>query len=297
MTAGTAGDQSTGTALGPPTAGGHTPGRQVSAYFRLERWELPALDGDERPASMGGRAPVDDHQRGAGGGLRTGGLLTNLDSLGGFTSGLAALPRWIVTTSLLATVSELDHVGPLRMRADVLRCGRSSVVTGLDVIDEGAGGRHVAAATMTCAILDPGDREFAFERPFTQAMPPAISDPVRPEEFFCIEPGVGPVTRLRLEDRLRNPWGILHGGAVAMLADESACRAAVAHSPDSSGPAGVAAADTVLHYLRPARVGPVVARCRVLGVRAGRTNVRVSIHDAGSDDRLLALASVTVLAV
>jgi len=271
--------------------------RHVSDYFRLERWELPSDGGDDRPASLGGRAPIDGHQRGPGGGLRTGGLLTNLDSLGGFASGLAALPRWIVTTSLLATVSELDHVGPLRFRADVLRLGRSSVVTALDVVDEGADDRHVAAATMTCAILDPGAMVLDFERPFSLAMPPPQPDPSPPEEFFCIEPGEGPVTRLLLEDRLRNPWGILHGGAVAMLADEAACRAAVAHSPAALGPNGVAAADAVLHYLRPVKVGPVEARCRVLGTRAGRTTVRIEIHDVGSDDRTVTLGSVTVLAV
>ena len=82
--------------------------RHVGDYFRLERRELPS--GGEQPSAVLGRAPVDDHARGPGGGLRTGGLLTNLDTLGGFTSGLAVLPQWIVTTSLLATVSELRHV-------------------------------------------------------------------------------------------------------------------------------------------------------------------------------------------
>jgi len=267
--------------------------RHVSDYFRLERWELPATTGDDGPASMAGRAPVDDHQRGPGGGLRTGGLLTSLDSLGGFTSGLAVLPRWIVTTSLLATVSELAHVGPLRLRADVLRRGRNSVVCALGVVDEGADDRHVAAATLTCAVLDPDAMTLEFERPFALPMPPPQADPVRPEAFFCIEPGHGPVTRLRLEDQLRNPWGILHGGAVAMLADEAACRATVAAVPAATG--AVAATDVVLHYLRPVKVGPAEARCTVLGTRDGRTTVRVAIHDVGADDRLVTLGSVTVL--
>lgn len=275
----------------------YDPRRHVSDYFRLERWEMPETEVDGHAPSLGGRAPVDDHLRGAGGGLRTGGLLTNLDSLGGFTSGLAALPRWIVTTSILATVSELDHVGPLRFRCDVLRTGRSSVVTAFDVVDEGAGDRHVAAATMTCAILDPAGMELGFARPFTVPMPPPHTDPVPPERFFCIEPGEGAVTRLLLEDRLRNPWGILHGGAVAMLADEAACRAAVAHGAGACGPNGVAAADAVLHYLRPVKVGPVEARCQVLGSRAGRTSVRVEIHDVGSADRVVTFGTVTVLAV
>ncbi|HEX7443690.1 MAG TPA: hotdog fold thioesterase [Acidimicrobiales bacterium] len=292
MTADTTGTRADGTTDGPTD-----PRRHVSDYFRLERWEIPSPEGEGHPSAFGGRAPVDGHHRGPGGGLRTGGLLTNLDTLGGFTSGLAVLPAWIVTTSLLATVSELDHVGPLRYRGDVLRRGRTSVVTALDVVDEGAGDRHVAAATMTCAILDPGAMELEFDRPFSSTMAPPLAHPVGPEEFFCIEPGHGPVTRLDLADRLRNPWGILHGGAVAMLADEAACRAAVAHAPTASGPAGVAAADAVLHYLRPVKVGPVEARCQVLGTRAGRTTVRVAIHDVGADDRLVTLGSVTVLAV
>jgi len=82
-----------------------------------------------------------------------------------------------------------------------------------------------------------------------------------------------------------------------MLADEAACRAALAHSAGVAGPNGVAAADAVLHYLRPVKVGPVEARCRVLGSRADRTNVRVEIHDVGSDDRIVTVGSVTVLAV
>jgi uncharacterized protein (TIGR00369 family) len=283
-----------------PTSAGHPAGdrrHHVSDYFRLERWEVPTADDDGRPSSVCGRAPIDAHQRGVGGGLRTGGLLTGLDSLGGITCGLAVLPRWIVTTSLMATVSELSHVGPLRLQADVLRRGRNSVVTSLDVVDEGNGDRHVAAATMTCAVLDPGTMELEFERPLVLAMPDPQPEPVRPEEFFCIEPGEGPVTRLRLDDKLRNPWGILHGGAVAMLADEAACRATVAARPDAAGPNGVAATDVVLHYLRPVKVGPVEARCQVLGTRAGRTAVRVALHDVGAGDRMVTVGSVTVLAV
>ena len=206
------------------------------------------------------------------------------------------LPQWIVTTSLMASVSDLHHVGPLRFGVDVVRHGRTSVVTALEVVDEGAGDRRVAAATMTCAVLDPGGMALEFARPVVVGMPRPRAEPEPPESFFRIEPGEGPVTRLRLADELRNPWGILHGGAVAMLADEAACRAAAA-VPGAVGPAGVAAADAVLHYLRPVRVGPVEARCTVLGTRAGRTSVRVAIHDLGAEARMTTLGAVTVLAV
>ena len=132
------------------------------------------------------------------------------------------------------------------------------------------------------------------ERPFGRPMPPF--DPAAPpvEEFFGIAPGAGTETRLDLADRLRNPWGILHGGGLAVLADVAACRAVTAldgHRPDRP----VTAADTVLHFLRPARVGPVEARCQILGDGIGRALVRVAIHDRGAGDRLVTLGSVLVL--
>ncbi|MGB7050851.1 MAG: hotdog fold thioesterase [Acidimicrobiales bacterium] len=270
------------------------PRHHVASFFRIERWELPpdAGEGAEAPSAMAGRAPIDAHLRGPGGGLRTGALITVLDSLGGLMSGLAVHPRWIVTTNLMATVAELSHRGPLRMSGRVLRQGRNSVVSALRVVDEGAGDRPVAAATMTSAVLDPGAMPLDFERPLVVPMPPPSSDERAPEDFFCIEPGEGLVTRLRLEDRLRNPWGILHGGALAVLADVAACRAA----SRSGGPVR-AAADTVLHYLQPARVGPIEAHATVIGNDEGHALVRVGIHDAGADDRVVMLASVGVVPV
>ncbi len=269
----------------------------MNEYFRLERWEIPPDDGVEGFSEFGGRMPLDDHHRGAGGGMRTGALLTNLDSVGGFLAGLSVLPRWIVTTNLMATVTRLDHTGPLRVHGTVLRRGRNSVVAGLRVVDEGRSDVLVAASTATFAVLDPAaDMTLNFTRPAVVPMPPPMAESPRPEEFFHIEPGVGSTTRLQLADHLRNPWGILHGGAMAVLVDVAACRAAASASGQST-PNGVAAADTVLHYLRPVRVGPVEARCRVVGGPAGRMLVRVAVHDLGADDRLVSLGSVVVLAV
>lgn len=269
----------------------------MSEYFRLERWEIPSADGDEGLSEFGGRVPLDPHHRGAGGGMRTGVLLTNVDSVGGFLAGLSVLPRWTVTTSLMATVTRLDHRGPLRLHGRVLRRGRNSVVAGLTVADEGRGDVLVAAATGTFAVLDPGDMRLEFPRPATVPMPPPMADTPLPEAFFRIDPGVGTTTRLELADHLRNPWGILHGGAVAVLVDVAACRAAASTGAGPVTVEGLAAADTVLHYLRPVRVGPVEARCSVVGGPSGRALVRVAVHDLGAEDRLVSLASVVVLEV
>ncbi len=284
---------------GGAEATGSERGGHVGGYFRLERWEILPPDGAETPSDFGGRAPVDDHQRGAGGGLRAGGLLTAIDSLGGFLCGLAVQPDWIVTTSIMATVTRLDHRGPLRLRGRLLRRGRTAAVAGLEIVDEGDGDAPVAVATMGCAVLDPGDLVLEFERPFRSPMPPLDPAAPGPEEFFCIEPGTGPVSRLELVERLRNPWGILHGGAVAMLADVAACRAVDVLGGGGMRSSGrrAAAAGAVLHYLRPARVGPVEARCEVLGVSADRAVVRVGIHDVGADDRQTVAGSVEVVLV
>ena len=66
-----------------------------------------------------------------------------------------------------------------------------------------------------------------------------------------------------------------------MLADVAACRAVdAAEGTGRTGP--LAAGDTVLHYLQPGRVGPIEARCQVLGGGPGRTLVRVAVHDIGA---------------
>lgn len=47
-------------------------------------------------------APFAPHSRGATGSVRAGLLLTMLDFAGGLCGGLAALPRWVVSTNLVA---------------------------------------------------------------------------------------------------------------------------------------------------------------------------------------------------
>jgi len=103
------------------------------------------------------------------------------------------------------------------------------------------------------------------------------------------------VTRMVLDDRLRNPWGILHGGAVAMLADEAACRAWPRCRARRAPRRGGGRCRPPLPAPGPGR--PVEARCSVLGTGAGRTLVRVAIHDLGSEDRMTNLGTITVLAV
>lgn len=259
-----------------------TQGRAVSEYLRMSRHERPSESGP----SIEGRAALDANLLDARGrGMRAGPLLALIDMIGGFTSGLGVLPQWIVSTSIHLQVARLDHAGPLRFDACVIRRGSASVVTSVVVADEGADDAHVADAFVTCAVLDPPEPP-RFERPIAIEAPPQDEDPRSLESFFEIEPGDGGVTTLRLADALRNPWGILHGGATSVLVDVAAVRAA--------GLVDGVARDTVVHFLAPLRAGPVEARCSIVGDRPDGRLVRVAVHDTGNRDRLCMLATAVV---
>jgi uncharacterized protein (TIGR00369 family) len=115
---------------------------------------------------------------------------------------------------------------------------------------------------------------------------PAGPDPVLPLlEFFGIRAHGDAAVALEINDRVRNPWGILHGGATAVLVDAAS---AYAVGEDAT------TADVTMHFLRPGRVGPAVARASVIGERADGHVVRVEVVDAGADDRVMAVAVSTV---
>lgn len=260
---------------------GSDTGREVGYYMGVTMRETEEL-------RLEGRAPVAPHLLGPAGGVRTGALLTMLDNVGGLNGGLAALPDgWVVTTNLAARVVELAHVGPLRLDSRVLRRGRNSVVTGVQVYDEGVQTETtdalVASGILTSAILVPENGPPQWTRPLVLdgAHFTAPGLPLIPE-WLGVRPAGDHAVEIELGDELRNPWGILHGGVVATLVDLAAEHAT----------GGGFTTDVVLHYLAPNRVGPVRAEARLLGTRADGNVLRVEVRDVGAE-RTTALAIVT----
>ncbi len=253
----------------------------VNGYLRTERRE----EVTEGPSMLVDRFEVEPHVRGPGGGVRTGILAALVDSTGGFCGGLAALPDWVVSTNLMLAVGVTDHVGPIRLEARVLRKGGATVVTSVDLRDEGADDRLAATALMTSAVLHPGPERRRFKRPLAIPAPPRVEDPEPVDRFFALHAAGPGVTRLELLDRLRNPWRILHGGATTVLIDAAA-----------SAGTGVVT-ELVVHFVSPARVGPMEAHSTVVGSRAaGERVVRVAVRDAGNGGRVTALAAAVVTA-
>ena len=191
-------------------------GRGVSRYVRVDLREGDA-------GHMVGRAPASAHLRGPRGGMRAGALLTLLDNVGGICAGLAALPDgWVVSTNLAARTLALEQTGPLRVEADVLRRGRNNVVTTVQIHDEGAADALVADGVLTSAILVPENGPPDHPRPLVLDAGP-LHPGLRPlDDWLGVRAVARDAVEIDLADELRNPWGILHGGILAMLVDLAA---------------------------------------------------------------------------
>ncbi len=262
---------------------GPTTGHDVRRYVRVGLREVEGAPGDG--PRVVGHAPASPHLRGPHGGVRGGALLTMLDNVGGMCGGLAALPDgWVVSTNLSARTARLDHAGPFRIDAWVLRQGRASVVTAVTIRDEGVGDALVVDGVLTSAILVPENGPPQWTRPMSIAPGPPPAEPVAPLSDWLGAYAVDPsAVEMPLAEWLRNPWGILHGGAVASLIDLAAEHVA-----------GGVTTDAVLHFLAPNRVGPVRATAVPIGAgrRADGTVLRVEVRDEGAD-RVTALAIAT----
>lgn len=261
--------------------GGPDVGRDVSRYVRVELHEIePSDSGAPR---VEGHAPASAHLRRPGGGVRAGALLILVDNVGGLCGGLAALPDgWVVSTNLSARLVRFDHVGPFRIDASVLRRGRASTVTAVEIRDEGAGDALVVDGVLTSAVLVPENGPPRWTRPLVLGPGEPLREPVPTVAEWLDARTIDDTTvEMQLSETLRNPWGILHGGAVASLIDLAAEHLT-----------GDVTADVVLHFLAPNRVGPVRATATALGSRADGTVVRIEVRDEGAG-RVTALAIVT----
>jgi uncharacterized protein (TIGR00369 family) len=96
--------------------------------------------------------------------------------------------------------------------------------------------------------------------------------------------------RLAVEDRIRQPYGIVHGGAMAALA-ESLTSMATARGVMRDGKIAMGQ-EINASFMRPIVAGHVNALCRVR--RKGRTAWNWEIEISDDDERLCALLRATI---
>lgn len=239
---------------------------------------------------------------GPDGGVRLGITTYLTDVATGIASGLPVLGRgeWVVTTDLSVALTSAVKVGPMRIDARAVRVGATTVIASFDIFDEsleasdGAGGRArvVGGGTSTSRPFPVQFGDDIMRFPVGELLShDGWEDP--PEHSLLEEiggaihrSGAASTVTIDLADRLRNPWGILHGGVTASLVD----LAVEALVPDQR------AVVITLRYVAPGRTGPIIATA-VAGSHSGESGrrVRVEIIDVGHDRRLIAIADVVVV--
>ncbi len=96
------------------------------------------------------------------------------------------------------------------------------------------------------------------------------------------------VMKMPMKNELRQPYGLLHGGATASLIDTAMAFAVVATIGDEEKATTV---DLTVHYLRP--VVDETTICTAKTIRAGRRLITVSAEVSDENGRLIATALST----
>jgi len=260
------------------------------------------------------RAPLTDAVASAAGTAPVGMLMTLVD-VGASDPALAAcLPDWTVTQDVAIHAAGWLAEGPIVVDNQLVRVGKKVVVVAADIYDGRgvedfdeleaavdrvvAGGGHADDPTLAARAL------LTFARiPGTAAKGVDGYDPktwlgeVRHRTFDAPAEGTlrermgvrvldasAGVAELDRRPYVANSVGTINGGAQAVLIEV----AAEAVRPD------VVATDMQLHYLSQVRVGPARTATTVLRTAPDHAVVSVELIDAGNDDQLLALATVTL---
>ncbi len=96
------------------------------------------------------------------------------------------------------------------------------------------------------------------------------------------------VLKLNMRAELRQPHGILHGGATASLIDTAMAYAVVTRLTEEEKASTV---DLTVHYLRPVVEGSIVCTAKI--VRGGRRILTVSAEVVNDEGKLIATALST----
>ncbi len=94
--------------------------------------------------------------------------------------------------------------------------------------------------------------------------------------------------KLTMRDELRQPYGVLHGGATASLIDTATAFAVISCLPEEERATTV---DLTVHYLRPVAAGEIVCVAKV--ERAGKRILTVSAEVFNEAEKLVATALST----
>lgn len=226
--------------------------------------------------------PVEPGHLDGDGVTRPAAIMMAVDMAVGLSAGFGVTPDWTMTADTAIQFIDECRMGPLRVDAHCVKRGRTQVLAEARVVDAGADDALIALATASHGVLTPD-----FENELTRmAIGDRISFPRPPdtgrgdlETQFGIRVDADGVS-IPVDERTRNPWGILHGGLTGLVVEVIARSVGVAPLED-----------VVLRFLRPVRVGPGRARVVEELTRRDRHLLRVEMYDEGGD-RVASVAHV-----
>jgi acyl-coenzyme A thioesterase PaaI-like protein len=223
--------------------------------------------------------------------VRSGVLCTLADVVGGRLAASRTSPRLSITVDLACVIFSAPPNDRIIAEACILKAGKTTTVTETRFYSwDGPpeqlrpGGRPFAncigtfVASGNPADLLPSTRSAMI--PISGSGFPVLERPIL-ERLGSVGHSPG-VLETRLTPEILNSAGILQGGAVALLADDSAQSAATAH-------AGVNCPvfDLDIHFLDALRIGPVRSSAEMVGETVnGTTMWRVELRDLGMANRL-----------
>jgi len=211
--------------------------------------------------------------------LRTSILAMWADMLGGLLAVDVLAPRVPVTLELDVHLNRpAPTAGRVLAVGRQVKAGRSVFVAGVEFFD--ADGDLFGFSTGSFMVA-PGSTLTMSERTSVDAPPhPILLSVPLAERADCARRAAG-VAEIQLSADGLNAANTMHGGLVAMVAEE----AALSLSP------GQTLCSLAVRYLNPVRVGPAVA---VATTRGGLS--QVELRDAGNDDKLAALVTARTFA-
>jgi acyl-coenzyme A thioesterase PaaI-like protein len=251
-------------------------------------------------------APLTDGHRNAAGSAALGFLAAMVDIAAAPVALIAGAPGWTATQDMSLHAAGWLTQGPAVVDARMERVGKNTVIVSVDVYD-GAG---VTEPEAQLAAVEAGELELTGKGLLTFArIPRAASQsadvfdpaslvgqqrtmpPVEPVVGTMLERlGVevvdadGAVVEIAHSEYVRNSFGTINGGVLGAVFQAAA---------EAARP-GLVATDLQIHYLAQMKVGPARTSGTVSRDVAGHSIVSLRAVDAGNDDQLLDLATITL---
>lgn len=237
------------------------------------------------------RAPVVPQICADRGGVHVGVVATLVDVLGATLAIRAIYPDWIATAGLSIYTIRPAKSGTVVASGTVLRAGQSINVIDVDIREELSDSTHssssIGAAIMTFSRLPRRKDTIEVEADSVNGVAFAVEGSGLPRRYLDevglqILDNTAGIVEVKMTDYVRNSFGAIQGGIVALLADvagQCAARAATGKPLTTK--------DLTIHYLSQGKVGPFRTRARVLRETKDTVLTRVELVDSGANDRLL----------